>query len=99
MTKATKKKLEKRLKRDDTPMFERNSAEFAYLEDYRNAAFIYCKSMNIEPEIEIATPDPKDPVAEIFRPQWHLVAEDMFDLSLKLGAMKTALMMKTETKH
>lgn len=61
---------------------------FAYLKPYERAARIYCERASIVADLEVACKHPTLGKGRVFRKQWHLIAEDMIDLTLKLAAMR-----------
>jgi hypothetical protein len=60
------------------------------LAPYEPAARIYCKRVGLDPDLMIAVPHPLGLQVSHSVPQWYFVAEDLIDLSHKLGAMREA---------
>lgn len=58
--------------------------------NYENAARIYCKKVGLNPDEMLPAPHPAGLAVPFFIPQWMPVAEDMFDLGLRMSAMKEA---------
>lgn len=57
---------------------------------YEKASRIYCARMGIDPDLKIPFPHPTGLDVPYSRPQWTMVADDLYDLSQKLVAIKDA---------
>lgn len=60
------------------------------LVQFEQAARIYCKKANYDPDLRIPAPHPLGLNVPYSIPQWHNVAEDLYDLASKLASIKEA---------
>lgn len=64
------------------------------LVQFEQAARIYCKKANFDPDLRVPAPHPLGLNVPFSIPNWHSVAEDLYDISLKLMAIKEASLEK-----
>lgn len=64
------------------------------LKHYEVAARLYCEHTGMPPDTKMPRPHPEIAGIILTVPAWHVAAEELFDLSIKLAVLKQAALAK-----